>query len=1232
MSFSSDSSSKTDTATPPPGFYSQSWMRGGDAHVGEEGVDFSAVRSPMMGNEQQFSEEAQQKAAARMETVFGSDSRCNDGWVYKKRHPNLVDMIVESAEKCSKREEGDHVGSSPVEEDETFVPADKEQEGGPCIPYLPLQYPSVVLQDPETKEDYIADKLWVSWSDLRRKLWEVEREVRSSVLKEYGLVREFMQEAEVADDIVTGEQDESKLQIVDRSKLPTAPKRAEVPAVVVTATPHLEYYEAQWRETPSSLITVSVPRGTRAQHRRARMASLEARGRKAQPQDTTALDQKYEEAFDATSSPAKKLHKSIVSTMSTRREEAALDKLEGVIVQRQKAVVSRFLFDALRVVELEELITNYWDQCMLGVITILHVSVDYRLETDTDYGALAYLWRVLDTGLTTTHADIVDTRNVAEVDDVVRFHINDAGFLPADAHGEAASSPAMADIRNRFLATVTRTREYDEVESGEKSGSPDSTEPEGVDPASAAEAENKAGPSFDYVSFFRWLWSQHRGAGDESESSIPGKPETELLQKVRASLKREVIFRFADTRGRVSLYDDTRLGQPTHWERVIAVLGLCEGGAGGYREACAAVSKLLPRGGSGLSGEAAILQDEEHSSEKDNNTINDIEHYLDQVEGEYLWWPVSARRIYRSYRRTLLLTATSPPEDQFGRNAFHQVPEDTSLARVTAYLAHKDDKGDEDDESIPQPVAEVDPLALEKRSKTLDDSSSHLARKQAFRVYVYDVDDPRYYPELPLLNRGAHYCRDVQRGFDVQLHHYFLSCHCRTLDPRKADFFFVPQLAGCHFNLGTFNYTVSDQLFRQLIPKLEFFPRNTGRDHIFVWSGGEGADGPMRSWRDYIDESIFIMNEPEMWNYFEDWQKEGSFNFAKDILVPPQVSVRELEVQLEMNEPVRDRAYTADFIGWNRKLHKAIASNHEGPRGTLLRWMREDRQRYDKTSKVWHGDLHIAQDVPFTEGLYGQAASLFCLIPRGISGYTSRFIRALWAGCVPVILSDLYEVPFGHLFPEARVYPWFVKWPMRAMEGKPLARRDIYRSSDDAGPILSVLATAETTASVESTALSRDQYETLQLQPRARTFSLGTVRNEDLEGIDSSIAEDIMLMNANGNEDLNDKMKHLSLVGYLRSFTTSDMFTRYRKNAERIRCNYMYWPSVLDTGYEPGTIFRYLCGPRWHRKSAYRAIHKILYAKKLTLSTTPPDTFYLAPYGSDDDQLLLGENLQRVVW
>jgi len=53
--------------------------------------------------------------------------------------------------------------------------------------------------------------------------------------------------------------------------------------------------------------------------------------------------------------------------------------------------------------------------------------------------------------------------------------------------------------------------------------------------------------------------------------------------------------------------------------------------------------------------------------------------------------------------------------------------------------------------------------------------------------------------------------------------------------------------------------------------------------------------------------------------------------------------------------------------------------------------------------------------------------SHFCLCPKGASSYTSRVFEALFAGCVPVILSDDLRLPFDE---QANWANFSIRWPM----------------------------------------------------------------------------------------------------------------------------------------------------------------------------------------------------------
>ena len=52
--------------------------------------------------------------------------------------------------------------------------------------------------------------------------------------------------------------------------------------------------------------------------------------------------------------------------------------------------------------------------------------------------------------------------------------------------------------------------------------------------------------------------------------------------------------------------------------------------------------------------------------------------------------------------------------------------------------------------------------------------------------------------------------------------------------------------------------------------------------------------------------------------------------------------------------------------------------------------------------------------------------SKFCFVPRGKSGWSLRLFESVFAGCVPVMLSDLWELPFEDWLDTSR---FVIKWP-----------------------------------------------------------------------------------------------------------------------------------------------------------------------------------------------------------
>jgi len=302
------------------------------------------------------------------------------------------------------------------------------------------------------------------------------------------------------------------------------------------------------------------------------------------------------------------------------------------------------------------------------------------------------------------------------------------------------------------------------------------------------------------------------------------------------------------------------------------------------------------------------------------------------------------------------------------------------------------------------------------------------APKPSFRVYVYEPDE---HEALQQLTRGAAFCKHNQWGMEVALHDWFLACPCRTDNPDEADFFFVPHYTACLINhADTFPGCDTKQLcqptttlFERVLNDSRHYHRTDGgRDHLFVWGSGMGADGPFASWREWVPNAVFMMTETELWNPYPDVVLP-SYSPHKDIILPGRLTVDDMRSLTRLAKPLHERPFLGHFIGWPRAPHASVmdpaqcmnASCPLNVRSVLLAMRGEEP------------DMHVDVDVPYIESFMGLTNSLFCFVPRGKSAWSSRFFQTYFAGCVPVILNDRYEPPFGEL---VDVTSSTIKWPM----------------------------------------------------------------------------------------------------------------------------------------------------------------------------------------------------------
>ena len=258
------------------------------------------------------------------------------------------------------------------------------------------------------------------------------------------------------------------------------------------------------------------------------------------------------------------------------------------------------------------------------------------------------------------------------------------------------------------------------------------------------------------------------------------------------------------------------------------------------------------------------------------------------------------------------------------------------------------------------------------------------------KIHVYD---PLDYPELQMLTQGSSFCSKGQWGSEVHVHDFFLSNSSNFNE--NSDFFFVPGYAICMFEGGFLSLVQINDLYVSLLGKLSYWKNNEHR-HIFTFSSGLGLN-VFKNWKKYLEKSIILTPETGMFNDVFD-QVAPDFVIGKDIAIPGHLHRSEIAELLQKN--LKTKSYFAVFIG------KSDFSRgpHVNSRSTV------DVRR--ALSEFNHPNLFVASNLDPGEMYTIMGSSKFCLVPRGKSAWSLRLYESLWAGCVPVILSDEWILPF----------------------------------------------------------------------------------------------------------------------------------------------------------------------------------------------------------------------------
>ncbi|KAF3444222.1 hypothetical protein FNV43_RR13912 [Rhamnella rubrinervis] len=259
---------------------------------------------------------------------------------------------------------------------------------------------------------------------------------------------------------------------------------------------------------------------------------------------------------------------------------------------------------------------------------------------------------------------------------------------------------------------------------------------------------------------------------------------------------------------------------------------------------------------------------------------------------------------------------------------------------------------------------------------------SYLEMEKLMKIYVYEEGEP------PLFHEGP--CKSIYSTEGSFIHEMEKGKLFRTRDPDKALVYFLPfsvvkmvrylYVPDSH-NVDGIGHAVTDYL-NLISNKYPFWNRSLGADHFMLschdWGPRTTSFVPR-----LFHNSIRVLCNANT--------SEG-FNPSKDVSLP-EINLRTGEVSSLGGPSPSTRTILGFFAG---QLHGHI-------RYLLLQqWKNKDKE------------LQVYETLP--RGVSYESMmkkSKFCLCPSGYEVASPRVVEAIYAECVPVLISDGYIPPFS---------------------------------------------------------------------------------------------------------------------------------------------------------------------------------------------------------------------------
>ncbi|KAL1536776.1 putative glycosyltransferase [Salvia divinorum] len=250
-----------------------------------------------------------------------------------------------------------------------------------------------------------------------------------------------------------------------------------------------------------------------------------------------------------------------------------------------------------------------------------------------------------------------------------------------------------------------------------------------------------------------------------------------------------------------------------------------------------------------------------------------------------------------------------------------------------------------------------------------------------FKVYVYSDGDPKTYYQTPRKLTGKY----ASEGYFFQ---NLRDSKFVTDDPDRADLFFIP--ISCHKMRGKgISYENMTVIVRDyvegLMSKYPYWNRTLGADHFFVTCHDVGVRAT-EGLPNLIKNSIRVVCSPSY---------DVGFIPHKDVALPQVLQPFALPAG---GNDIENRTTLGFWAGHRNSKIRVI----------LSRVWENDTELDISNNRINRATGHLVYQKRFYR-------TKFCICPGGSQVNSARIADSIHYGCIPVILSNYYDLPFNDI-------------------------------------------------------------------------------------------------------------------------------------------------------------------------------------------------------------------------